>query len=86
MSLDDFTPSQAARLTGCSRSSIYRYEQAGKIRASRDHNGWRRFPAVEVERLKELLTRRVPPSSDAGGGDDHGGPVFRRSSSLMARG
>jgi DNA-binding transcriptional MerR regulator len=54
----DFTVAEVAKEVECHRNTVIRYERRGLIRALRDVNGFRRFPAQEVRRLKELLATR----------------------------
>jgi DNA-binding transcriptional MerR regulator len=57
--MQDFSVAETASQVGCHRNTVIRYERRGLIHALRDINGFRRFPALEVDRLKRLLSTRI---------------------------
>ena len=46
---------EAAELLGVKAASIRQLERRGKLRAARDWNGHRRFPEVEILKLRKFL-------------------------------
>ena len=49
---------EVAKIAFCSVSTVKRYANAGRIKALRDLNSFRRFPVEEAKKLKEMLKRR----------------------------
>lgn len=60
----DFTVHGVAKLAGCSRSTVLRYEQRGVIRSKRDCNNHRRYSPEEAKKLRELLALRTESGND----------------------
>lgn len=47
----DVSIGKAARALGVSTDTVRRWDEAGKIKTTRDARGWRRVPASEITRL-----------------------------------
>ena len=60
----NLTVEQVARIAGCHRSTVLRYEQGGYLFPRRDHNGFRRFSKQDAQKLKQLLEILRPAESE----------------------
>lgn len=49
------TVDEVARIAGCHRSTVLRYEARGLIESLRDNHNYRRFTLSDALRLKESL-------------------------------
>ena len=58
------TVEQVARIAGCHRSTVLRYEKRGYLFPRRDHNEFRRFSKQDAQKLKQLLEILRPAVSE----------------------
>jgi DNA-binding transcriptional MerR regulator len=56
----NLTVEQVARIAGCHRNTVLRYEKEGYLTPMRDNNGFRRFSKRDALKLKQLLEIRRP--------------------------
>jgi len=56
---------ESAELLGVKPTSIRQLERRGKLRAVRDWNGHRRFPEVEILRLRKFLMEQYDDSQQS---------------------
>ena len=60
----NLTVSDVAKIADCHRNTVLNYEKRGYIQPLRDHNGFRRYPMSEVQKLKEILSIRTREASN----------------------
>ena len=56
----DLTAEQVARIAGCHRNTVLRYERNGYLNPMRDNNNFRRYSSQDAKKLKSLLEIRRP--------------------------
>ena len=54
------TVEQVARIAGCHRNTVLRYEKEGYISPLRDNNNFRRYTKQDALKLKQILEIRRP--------------------------
>jgi len=52
-----------ARIVGCHRNTVLRYENRGLIQPERDYNGWRKYSIEDALALCGLLSPDKPPTA-----------------------
>ena len=50
--------SDVAKIVGCHRNTVLRYDQKGVIHSMRDNNNFRRYSIGEALKLKEIMSFR----------------------------
>ena len=58
----NLTANQVAKIVGCHRNTVLRYEKEGYITSMRDNNNYRRFSNQDALKLKEIVSIRSPKS------------------------
>lgn len=56
----DLTVKEVARIIGCHRNTILRYEKDGYVSPMRDKNNYRRYSLQQALELKKILNLRRP--------------------------
>jgi DNA-binding transcriptional MerR regulator len=54
----DLTTEQVARIAGCHRNTVLRYERNGYLNPMRDNNNFRRYSLQDAIKIKKLLSIR----------------------------
>ena len=64
----NLTVKEVARILGCHRNTVLRYEKYGYVSPMRDKNNYRRYSLRQAYKLKEILNLRKPsePSEPSG--------------------
>lgn len=63
METPQLTVSEVAKIAGCHRNTVLRYDHKGMIRAMRDFNNFRRFTLGDALKLKKILSLRKSDNS-----------------------
>lgn len=56
----DLTISQAAKILGVHKNTLWNYERRGLISPARDVHGYRRYTVEDIKKVKSYLTARWP--------------------------
>lgn len=56
----NLTVNEVAKIAGCHRNTVLRYEREGYIKPMRDLNNFRRYSRQDAAKLRDLLTIRNP--------------------------
>jgi len=52
------TVNEVAKIVGCHRNTLLRYEKDGYVSPMRDNNNYRRYSLQQVLKLKEIIELR----------------------------
>lgn len=60
----DLTAEQVARIAGCHRNTVLRYEKDGYLSPMRDNNNYRRYSYQDAMKLKKIMNIRRPANEN----------------------